>query len=441
MAFVPDVYQKSIYKIDYRKLKEKGIKLISFDIDDTIDDSIWNKTRGVLLGVKVTMPKDARNLFQDLKSMGFTVTLLTNTTATIAEDVCEDLQADGYIARADKPETRNFERMMEIYRVEPAQMAHVGNNIRQDVAGGNRAGVTTCLVRRAGYSLKIFNAALKKLGIQTKGHLVRAKLLEYGLWRKHHKEIKGDQYYQLGEKPKYQTKQTSFPSAPKNDVKAAAVDLIRQVEVDGDKAYTLEELQRNIHKNNESAGMKTLHTHLGEDIVFTGVWADARNERELEEGELLDGELSGFVFTIGSYTIRSAVCLYRDDDEADYTQRVPAGQDAIAQYREEGWRMLGAANGVREVQDISYNGSGSEGWQHVCLAATSLRWDESIDFIGTLKPAASAPAEQEVLFILKQYTGDSFGVAHWYKLSPDGNVTEYEEHPYDPESYEIPWLD
>ena len=51
------------------------------------------------------MPKDARNLFQDLKSMGFTVTLLTNTTATIAEDVCEDLQADGYIARADKPET------------------------------------------------------------------------------------------------------------------------------------------------------------------------------------------------------------------------------------------------------------------------------------------------------------------------------------------------
>ena len=34
MAFVPDVYQKSIYKIDYGKLKEKGIMLISFDIDD-----------------------------------------------------------------------------------------------------------------------------------------------------------------------------------------------------------------------------------------------------------------------------------------------------------------------------------------------------------------------------------------------------------------------
>ena len=82
---------------------------------------------------------------------------------------------------------------------------------------------------------------------------------------------------------------------------------------------------------------------------------------------------------------------------------------------------------------------GSEGWQHICIAATSTRWDESINFIATLKPAASAPAEQEVLFILKQYTGDSFGVAHWYKLSSDGDVTEYEEHPYDPESFEKSW--
>ena len=38
--------------------------------------------------------------------MGFTVTLLTNAHTKIAQDTCEDLQADGYIARADKPDTR-----------------------------------------------------------------------------------------------------------------------------------------------------------------------------------------------------------------------------------------------------------------------------------------------------------------------------------------------
>ena len=81
--------------------------------------------------------------------------------------------------------------------------------------------------------------------------------------------------------------------------------------------------------------------------------------------------------------------------------------------------MFRPGNGVREVQVISarYNGAGSEDWRHVCMATTSISWDESIDFIGTLKPSASVPNEQEVLFVLKQYTGDSFGVAHWYKLS------------------------
>lgn len=204
MVFVPDVYQKSIYKIDYGKLKENGIKLISFDIDDTITDSAWNKARGSIPFVKVTMPDDAKELFRNLKSMGFTVTLLTNTRTGIAKEVCEELQADGYIARASKPETRNFEKMMELYQVEPSQMAHVGDSMRDDIVGGNKAGVTTCLVRRAGVSLKVAKFAMKRAGLRTKGHLIREKLLDRGIWRKHHKNIKGDQYYQLGEKPLYQ---------------------------------------------------------------------------------------------------------------------------------------------------------------------------------------------------------------------------------------------
>ena len=149
------------------------------------------------------MSADARDLFRELKDMGFTVTLLTNAHTKIAQDTCEDLQADGYIARADKPDTRNFQRMMERYGAEPSQTAHVGNSMRQDIAGGNLAGVTTCLVRRAGVSMKAGKFFLKTAGLKTKGHLVRKRLLERGLWRKHHNCSKGDQYYQLGEMPDY----------------------------------------------------------------------------------------------------------------------------------------------------------------------------------------------------------------------------------------------
>lgn len=199
MTFVPNVYQKDIYKIDYARLKANGIKLISFDIDDTIDDSVVNKLQAKVPGLKVTMPNDAKKLFQELKSMGFIVTLLTNAGAKLAEDACAALKADGYIARAHKPETRSFEEMLDNYKLEKSQMAHVGNSMRADVAGGNKFGITTCLVRRAGYSMKLVKFAAKRMGLPTKGHLVRKKLLERGLWRKHHKHHHDDQYYQLGE--------------------------------------------------------------------------------------------------------------------------------------------------------------------------------------------------------------------------------------------------
>lgn len=157
--------------------------------------------------------------------------------------------------------------LMAEYGAEPSQMAHVGNSMRQDIAGGNRAGVTTCLVRRAGYSIKVVKFFMKGTGLQTKGHLIREKLLERDLWRKHHKEVKGDQYYQLGELPKYRAKRTF---TQENVAKLAAADLITKINADKDKTFTLEEIQRNICKNHESKGMKTLRTHLGDDIIFYG---------------------------------------------------------------------------------------------------------------------------------------------------------------------------
>ena len=34
--FIPDIYQKSIFTINYDKLKKKGIKCLLFDLDNTI---------------------------------------------------------------------------------------------------------------------------------------------------------------------------------------------------------------------------------------------------------------------------------------------------------------------------------------------------------------------------------------------------------------------
>lgn len=201
--YIPSVYQKNIYRIDYIKLRESGIKLISFDIDDTINDIVLNKIETKVPGFKIKMPEDAIDLFKKLKFMGFTVVLLTNSTADLAKEVCHQLNADGYISRANKPETMNFKIMQEQYGVEKSQMAHVGDNIRTDIMGGNTFGIVTCLVRGISPSARLAKFIGKQIGLPTKGKLIRKKLLERNLWRKHHMKEKGDQYYQLGEIPRY----------------------------------------------------------------------------------------------------------------------------------------------------------------------------------------------------------------------------------------------
>ena len=193
-TYIPDVYQPTIHAIDYSRLREAGITFLSFDVDDTIAPL-----------EKLGPDKDAVLLFETLKAKGFTVVLLTNASAARAAEFAGRLGIPGqYIARAEKPLTKNFEELQKRFGVEKGQMAHVGNNIKADVASGNVFGVTTCLVRNIGIlqnALDIVSRCRKE------GHGLREELRERGLWRKHHLYERGDQYYQLGEVPAYRKRE------------------------------------------------------------------------------------------------------------------------------------------------------------------------------------------------------------------------------------------
>lgn len=188
--YVPDVYQHDIYMIDYQRLKDAGIKLISFDIDDTIASL-----------EDFTPSKEARILIQKLRNMGFEIALLTNAKDARGSHFGKALDID-YIARAEKPLSKNFERLQERYGLEKNQMAHVGNSQINDVAGGNIFGITTCMVRNMGW-LENWKEDMKQIIGKNEGHALRKVLKSRKIWRKHHKEVKGDQYYQLGEIPAY----------------------------------------------------------------------------------------------------------------------------------------------------------------------------------------------------------------------------------------------
>ncbi|MDD2238985.1 MAG: YqeG family HAD IIIA-type phosphatase, partial [Bacilli bacterium] len=56
--FVPDIYQKSIFDINFKKLKRNGIKCIIFDLDNT------------LAPINVKSPsKKVKDLMEDLKEL------------------------------------------------------------------------------------------------------------------------------------------------------------------------------------------------------------------------------------------------------------------------------------------------------------------------------------------------------------------------------------
>lgn len=178
--YVPDVYQPDIYTIDYKKLKERGIKLITFDLDDTIVPKITNR-----------MPNPAPTLMSDLKKMGFNVMLISNSkNKKKVEGFAEKLNVEYSIAEAKKPGGEAFEKARKKYPLEEKQIAHVGNSIMNDVGGANPSGIITCLVRYVG--------DIPHNVIQVDKTL-KAELKKRKLWQKHHIEQREDQYYQLGE--------------------------------------------------------------------------------------------------------------------------------------------------------------------------------------------------------------------------------------------------
>lgn len=188
--YVPDVYQKSVFNIDYDKLKEAGIKLISFDIDDTIAPI-----------EKSNPDKEILTFFGSLKQKGFDIYILSNANYDRVKNFGNKLGIEA-IPRAQKPQSEGFETLKKLYyekhgiELSPKEMAHIGNNIITDVAGGNSFGTVTCLVRNFGKFIII----VSKIRFWSEGKQIRKELLKRDIWRKHHLNEPDDQYYQLGEK-------------------------------------------------------------------------------------------------------------------------------------------------------------------------------------------------------------------------------------------------
>ncbi len=135
--FIPDIYQKSIYDINYKKLKKSGIKCILFDLDNT------------LVPYTVKEPsKKIKDLFQELSS-DFKIIIMSNSGKNRLRPFKEKLNVDVAFS-SHKPFKKKYKKILEIYNFKPEQVAAIGDQLMTDVFGGNRMGLTTIFVNRIG---------------------------------------------------------------------------------------------------------------------------------------------------------------------------------------------------------------------------------------------------------------------------------------------------
>ena len=170
--YMPDIYQKSIYYINYDKLYKKGVRCIIFDLDNTIAPP----------GVKKAT-KRVKKLFDELKDKGFKVIIMSNSTKGRIEPFKTYLNVDA-CAFSLKPSKNKYQRIMDKFKYKSTEVAAVGDQLLTDIYGANKLDITSILVNPLtshDYSITIFNRIAEKFiyrRLSTKDIFVKGKYYE-----------------------------------------------------------------------------------------------------------------------------------------------------------------------------------------------------------------------------------------------------------------------
>ena len=135
--FKPDIYQKSILDINYKALKEKGIKCIVFDLDNTLVESH-----------KSTLKKEAIKLITNLKK-DYKIVILSNSLPYRVKKIANELDVD-YYPFSLKPTQRNYKKLKRKINIDSNQIIFIGDQMMTDVLGARRAKAHAALVKPMG---------------------------------------------------------------------------------------------------------------------------------------------------------------------------------------------------------------------------------------------------------------------------------------------------
>ena len=133
-SFLPAQHVKSIYEINPQDLKNKGIKGIITDLDNTLVE--WDRPLAT---------PELITWFEEMKRNDIKVTIVSNNKEVRVKAFADPLNIP-FIFRAKKPMTKAFKHAVELMGIQKEQAVVIGDQLLTDVCGGNRSGFHTILV-------------------------------------------------------------------------------------------------------------------------------------------------------------------------------------------------------------------------------------------------------------------------------------------------------
>ncbi len=164
--YKPKMYQKDIFSINYNKLKDKGYKLLIFDLDNTLGRP-----------TDVICSKEVSDFLKKLMN-DFIVIVSSNSRKIRVSKFLENIKCD-YVYFSLKPTLRCIRKIRKKYKIDYKDMVIIGDQIMTDILTGNRRNLLTILIDPISEDLKItsLNRKIEKV-INKKNNLIRGKYYE-----------------------------------------------------------------------------------------------------------------------------------------------------------------------------------------------------------------------------------------------------------------------
>lgn len=135
---IPRLYVESVFDIQPELLKNKGIRAVILDLDNTL----------IIRGEENAKPR-ILDWLESLRRNGFKLCIVSNNSRTKGGKIASALGLPG-VFRAVKPRGRPFRKALALLGTKPVETAMVGDQLFTDILGGNRLGLYTVLVSSLG---------------------------------------------------------------------------------------------------------------------------------------------------------------------------------------------------------------------------------------------------------------------------------------------------